>query len=60
MNPMPYKFLCDAKVLCGIQNLLYMVVGLSLSWKACDKVFLNGHIWSLDRQCHGKHMTRFY
>ena len=59
MNLMPYKFLCDTKILCGIRNLLYMVVGSSVSRKPCDKVFLNGHIWSLDRQCHGKHVTKF-
>ena len=58
-NIKPYKFLCDTEVLYSIQNLPYMVVGLSVSWKACDKVFLNSHIWSLDRQCHGKHVTKF-
>ena len=36
-----------------------MVVGSTVSRKACDKVFLNGHIWSLDSQCHGKHVTKF-
>ena len=36
-----------------------MVVGLSVSRKACDKVFLSGHIWSLDRQCNGEHVTKF-
>ena len=35
---MPYKFLCDTKILCGIQNLLYMVIGSSVSRKACDKI----------------------
>ena len=44
---MPYKFLCDMKILCSIQNLLYMVVGRLVSRKACDKVLLNGRIWSL-------------
>ena len=29
-----------------------MVVGSSR--KQCDEVFLNRHIWSLDRQCHEK------
>ena len=58
-NLMPYKFLCDTKILCGIRNLLYMVIGSSVSRKPCDKVFLNGHIWSLDRQCHGEHLTKF-
>ena len=34
----PWKFLCAIKVLCSIQNVLYiMVIGLSsVSWKACD------------------------
>ena len=36
-----------------------MVVGSSVSQKACDEVFLNGHIWSLGSQCHGKHVTKF-
>ena len=36
-----------------------MVVGSSVSRKPCDKVFLSGHIWSLDRQCHGEHVTVF-
>ena len=58
-NLIPYKFLCDTKILCGIRNLLYMVVGSSVSRKPCDKVFLNGHIWSLDRQSHGEHVTKF-
>ena len=31
-----------------------MVVGSSVSRKQCDEVFLNGHIWSLDGQCHEK------
>ena len=47
------------QVFCSISNLLYTVVGSSVSRKACDEVFLNGHIWLLDRQCHGKHATRF-
>ena len=42
MNTKPYKFLCNMKVLCSIQNLPYMVVGSSrhrkhvtqLSWIA--------------------------
>ena len=38
-NLMPYKFLCDTKILCGIRNLLYMVVGSSVSRKPCDKSF---------------------
>ena len=33
MNIKPYKCLCAIKVLCSIQNLLYMVVGSSVSWK---------------------------
>ena len=36
-------------------NSYYMVVSSLVSRKTCDKVFLNGHIWSLDCQCHGKH-----
>ena len=36
-----------------------MVVGSSVSRKECDEVFLKCHIWSLDRQCHGKHVTKF-
>ena len=47
-NTKIYKFLCDTKVLYSIQTLPYMVVGLSVSCKGCDKVFLNGHIGSLD------------
>ena len=49
MNTKPYKFLCNTKVL-YIQDLPYMVIGSSVSWKACDRVFLDGHIWSLDCQ----------
>ena len=30
----------------------YMVVGSSVSRKACNEVFLNGHIWLLDSQYH--------
>ena len=37
----------------------YMVIGSSVSWITCDEVFLECHIWSLDRQCHGKHVTKF-
>ena len=37
----------------------YMIIGLSVSRKAYNKVFLNCHIWSLDCQCHGKHVTKF-
>ena len=37
----------------------YMVVGSSVSWKECDEVFLKCHIWSLDRQCRGKNVTKF-
>ena len=59
MNIKPYKFLYDIKILYSIQNLPYMVIGPSMLWEACDKIFLNGHIWSLDHQCHGKHITRF-
>ena len=33
-----------------------MVIGSSVSRKACDEVFLNGHIWSLDSQYHGKYV----
>ena len=36
-----------------------MVVGSSVSRTACCKVFLNGHIWLLDRQCHGQHAAKF-
>ena len=36
-----------------------MVVGSSVSWKECDEVFLECHIWSLDRQYHGKNVTKF-
>ena len=36
-----------------------MVVGSSVLWKECDKVFLECHIRSLDRQCCGKHVTKF-
>ena len=36
-----------------------MVVGSSVSQKASDEVFLNCHIWLLDCQCHGKHVTKF-
>ena len=58
-NTIPYKFLCNTKVPCSISNIPYTVVGLSVSQKASDKVFLNCHIWSLDRQCLGKHVTKF-
>ena len=46
MNIKPYEFLCDIKVLFSIQNLSYSYTGagLSVSYKGCDKVFLNGHI----------------
>ena len=36
-----------------------MVVGSSVSWKECDEVFLECHIWSLDHHCRGKNVTRF-
>ena len=36
-----------------------MVVGSSVSRKQCDEVFLECHIRSLDRQCHGKNVTKF-
>ena len=36
-----------------------MVVGSSVSRKECDEVFLECHIWSLDRQCHGNNVTKF-
>ena len=36
-----------------------MVVGSSVSWKECDEVFLECHIQSLDRQCHGNNVTKF-
>ena len=55
----PLQVLYDTKVFCSIPNLPYTVVGSSVSWKACNEVFLNGHIWLLDRQCHRKHATRF-
>ena len=35
-----------------------MVVGSSVSRKQCDEVFLQCHIWSLDRQCHGNNVTK--
>ena len=37
----------------------YTVVGSSVSRKTCDEVFLECHIRLLDRQCHGKHVTKF-
>ena len=37
----------------------YMVVGSSVLRKECDEVFLECHIWSLDRQCHGNNVTKF-
>ena len=36
-----------------------MVIRSSVSWKACDKSFLNSHIWLLDCQCCGKYATKF-
>ena len=36
-----------------------MVVRLSVSQRACDKVYLNGHIRSLDWAYHGKHVPKF-
>ena len=36
-----------------------MVVGSSVSRKQSDKVFLECHILSLDRQCHRKNVTKF-
>ena len=63
-NTKPYKFLCDTEVLYSIRNLPYIFL-LSLlhyptvygCWivnvtESIDKVFLNSHIWLLDRQCH--------
>ena len=43
----PYKFLCDTKDLYSIQSLPYMIIGSSVSWKACNKSFPNGHVWLL-------------
>ena len=37
-----------------------MFVGLSVLQKECDEVFLNSHICSLDRRCHGKNATKFF
>ena len=59
MNIKHYKFLCNTKVLYSIQNLPYMVIGSSMSQKACDKVFLNSHIWSLGCQCRGSMLQSF-
>ena len=56
---MTYKFLYDAKVFCSIPDLPYMVVASSVSRITCDKVFLECHIRSLDRQCHGNNVTKF-
>ena len=50
---------CVTQVLFSIWNLPYMVVGSSVSQKACDKVFLNNHIWSLDYQYSTKYATKF-
>ena len=36
-----------------------MVIESRVSQKACDKAVLKGHIWSLDHQCHGKHLRMF-
>ena len=37
----------------------YMVIGSSVSRKECDEVFLECHIWLLDRQCREKNVTKF-
>ena len=58
-NITPYKFVYNTKVPCSISTLPYMVVGSSVSQKAFDEVFMNCHIWSLDHQCCGKHVTKF-
>ena len=55
----PYKLLCDTKVFCNIPDLPYTVIGSSVSRITCDEVFLKCHIWSLDRQCRGKNVTKF-
>ena len=44
MNIKPYKALCATNVTCSIKNLPYMIFALSLSWEACGRVFLNGHV----------------
>ena len=42
------------KVLYSIGNLPELIVGLSVSQKACGSdVFLNCHVWLLDHQFHG-------
>ena len=38
---------------------IWLVIGLSVSWKVCDKIFLDSHIWSLYCQCHEMHVTKF-
>ena len=38
----------------------YMVILLLVLRKECDEVFLECHIWSLDHQYHGKHVTKFF
>ena len=59
-NTKPYKFLCDTKVLYSILIMPYMAaIGLSVSWKVCDKVFPDSHIWLLYCQCHEMHVTKF-
>ena len=36
-----------------------MVIGSLVSQRACDEVFLNGHVRLLDHEYHGKRVTKF-